>query len=283
MKTLVTHLNPHLDEVVAIWLLRKFDAEFKDSPCEFIHMSKTAEAETNDPNKVFIGTGGGRFDEHKGDLDDCATTLVWKYLLSEGYIPEDRVLRGALSEITEWSLLIDLGRGPQSEFGPFAMQTYIRPKDYSPESSNKALDLGGEILDRILEVLKKKQQSIVDWEKRVEFECSYGKGVAVQSTTVDRPFCKSHPGDLFIMVDPQTSGVQYFTPSYDLDLEPIYNELLKVDKGTNWYLHQGHHMILSGRDADHNIIKPTLTFDGLMDVAKRVKAIKMLDQVKVPA
>ena len=30
MKTLITHINPHLDDVFAIWLLKKYDPKYQD-------------------------------------------------------------------------------------------------------------------------------------------------------------------------------------------------------------------------------------------------------------
>lgn len=91
---LLTHERPHLDEIVAIWLLRKFgEQRFPGSSTatvSFTSVRKLAEAGLKPDDyeargMLLLGIGGGRFDEHP-TLDegrkagDCATTLVAKEL-----------------------------------------------------------------------------------------------------------------------------------------------------------------------------------------------------------
>ena len=94
--TIVTHVEPHLDEAVAVFLLRKFGQEdypgVKTASIEYwperraIPGGKTRK-EYEAEGYLFLGTWGGRFDEHQnGDADDwkkdgeCAATLVAKDL-----------------------------------------------------------------------------------------------------------------------------------------------------------------------------------------------------------
>src|SRR3989344_3185770 len=86
MKTLVTHINPHLDDIVGIWLFKKYNSEFADANVEFISASRDAGGDTEE--KIFIGTGGGQFDEHKEGLNTCAGSLVFDYLKAAGNIPD---------------------------------------------------------------------------------------------------------------------------------------------------------------------------------------------------
>jgi len=59
MKALITHINPHLDDIFAIWLLKKYDPKYADFEVDFISASHNmGEEETAD--KVFVGTGGGK-------------------------------------------------------------------------------------------------------------------------------------------------------------------------------------------------------------------------------
>jgi hypothetical protein len=86
-----THQNPHLDEIVGIWLLARF-GEFmfpgaETAPVEFwdgIPEGKTG-ASLEREGYVLVGIGGGRFDEHPFQGTDrkegeCAATLVAKTL-----------------------------------------------------------------------------------------------------------------------------------------------------------------------------------------------------------
>jgi len=92
--SILTHERPHLDEVVAIWLLRKF-GENRFPGCSkavvsFTSARKLAEAGLKPEDyeargTLLLGIGGGRFDEHPTleedrKADDCAATLVAREL-----------------------------------------------------------------------------------------------------------------------------------------------------------------------------------------------------------
>jgi hypothetical protein len=90
----VTHERPHLDEIVAIWLLRKFGEKrfpgVASATVSFTTLRKLAEAglkpeDYEEQGTLLLGIGGGRFDEHptiqeERKADDCAATLVAKEL-----------------------------------------------------------------------------------------------------------------------------------------------------------------------------------------------------------
>lgn len=270
MKTLVTHINPHLDDIAAIWLFKKYHPDFKDAKAEFISASRDQAVKQESEDKIFLGTGGGRFDEHKEGLETCATSLVYEYLTEKNFLPQDEITRKALGKLVEWNKLIDTGKAPDSQFDEFSIQSFIRCKDSSNDTSQQSLELGFQILDRILLVLKRRQQSILDWEKRVEFPSKFGKSFAVVSETVDREFCREQEGDLFLMYNPNHHSVQYFTPSFEIDLTPIYEKVKPLDPEASWFLHQSHHMVICG-SASAPDSKPTkLSFEQLIDVAKSV-------------
>ena len=269
-KTLVTHINPHLDDIAAIWLFKKYHPDFKEAEIEFISASRDQAATQENEDKIFLGTGGGKFDEHKEGLDSCAGTLVYEYLKDKGFIPNDEITQKALDRLVEWNKLIDTGKAQNSEFDEFSVQAFIRTKDSLPQSSQKSVELGREILDRILAVLQKKQQSYKDWEKRVEFTSKFGKSFAIVSETVDREFCREQGGDLFLMYNPKYKSVQFFTPSFSIDLEPLYKKLKELDSEASWFLHQSHHMVICG-SASAPDSKPTkLSFEELIELSKSV-------------
>lgn len=265
MKTLVTHINPHLDDIAAVWLFKKYHPEFSDAQVEFISASHKKTEETED--KIFVGTGGGKFDEHKEGLDTCAASLVYEYLAKEGFIV-DGLTKRALDKLVSWNRLIDTGKAPYSQFDEFSVQSFIRTKDNSADTSRKSAELGIEILDRILEVLKRKEQSLIDWEKRTEFESKFGKSHAVSSETIDREFCREQGGDLYIMYDPKHKSVQFFTPSHEIDLEPIYQKVKRLDPKASWFLHQSHHMVICGSSSAPESKPTELSLEQLIEVVK---------------
>lgn len=268
MKTLVTHINPHLDDIFAIWLLKKYDPKYAPFEVDFISASHGGNEETED--KIFVGTGGGKFDEHKEGLNTCAGSLVHEYLKSGGLLPKDQITVKALEEMVDWNKKIDMGTIPIEAYDEFSVPAFIRTKNDKKEGSLEDVELGSKILDRILQGLKKKQQSLLDWEKRIEFESKFGKSYAVKSGTIDRPFCKRMGGDLFLIYNPKYPSIQYFTPSHTLDLSPIYEKLKKLDPQASWYLHQSHHIVLCGSSSAPDSKPTKLSFEQLIEVAKAV-------------
>ncbi len=264
-KTLVTHINPHLDDILGIWLFRKFNPQFKDANLEFISASREAASDESD-EKVYIGTGGGQFDEHKEGLETCAGTLVFEYLNQEKVLPQDQISQKALEKLIQWNQLIDTGKAPESQFDEFSIQSFIRMKDNLPDSSKRAVELGEEILNRILQVLKKKEQAILDWEKREEFESKFGKGYAVTSEVINREFCREQDGDIYLMYTPKYNSVQYFAPSKDI--KEIYEKVSKQDPEASWFLHQSHHMVLCGSSSAPDSKPTKLTFEQLIEIVK---------------
>lgn len=268
MKVLVTHINPHLDDIAAIWLFKKYHPDFAAAKIEFISASRDQALKEETKDKIFLGTGGGKFDEHKEGLKTCAGSLVFDYLVKQGFIPQDKLTRNALEKLVEWNFLVDTGQAPNSQFDAFSVQSFIRSKDNSHQSSLKSVELGREILDRILKVLKKKEQSLLDWAGRVEFDSKFGKSFAVVSKTIDREFCRQQDGDFFLMYDPKYPSVQFFAP--EKDLEPIYRKVKEADPQASWFLHQSHHMVICGSSSAPDSKPTKLNFEQLIEIVESI-------------
>lgn len=265
MKVLVTHINPHLDDILGIWLMKKYHPDFKDAQVEFMSASHGM-GDQGTADRVFIGTGGGRFDEHKEGLDTCAGSLVHEYLIEKKLIPQDTLSKNALKKLVDWNRLIDTGKAPESQFDEFSVQSFVRTKDNSAQSSTRSVELGIEILDRILAVLKRREQSLLDWENRKEFKSKFGKSFAISSATVNREFCREQGGDLFLMYDPKYKSVQFFAPQ--LDISPIYKKVKEQDARADWFLHQSHHMVICGSSSAPDSKPTRLSFDKLIEIVK---------------
>lgn len=85
---IVTHVQPHLDELVAIWLLKRFGEEIfpgvETAETVYILNDSDGSPTQGDIDELWIGIGGGRFDEHptsnQARKAGCAATLVAKTL-----------------------------------------------------------------------------------------------------------------------------------------------------------------------------------------------------------
>lgn len=86
---IVTHFRPHFDEMLAIWLLRRFGGKkmpgVREAPVCFVDAGiippQGADVLEREAGELWIGVGGGRFDEHPNATreraqNECAATLV---------------------------------------------------------------------------------------------------------------------------------------------------------------------------------------------------------------
>jgi hypothetical protein len=100
IKKIVTHRNPHLDEIVAMWLLLRF--KFPEVKIEFVENGNIKIGFSADT--IAVGLGGGRFDEHPTGIEarkeGCAATLVAKYL--------EVIEEPALKKLLEYTVKNDL-------------------------------------------------------------------------------------------------------------------------------------------------------------------------------
>jgi len=110
---IITHNRPHADELVALMLLKKFSEGEEKFPgvstaqVEFLGAGKLGDNKTylDFPDTVFLGVGGGPFDEHatidkERQSGEVCATLVAKYL----GIENKSELQGILNIIKEEDL-----------------------------------------------------------------------------------------------------------------------------------------------------------------------------------
>ncbi len=105
----VTHERPHIDEIGAIWLLRRFGQDLFPGIAEakvifWGNGGETPDGRTaldwEDDGYLLVGVGRGRFDEHPDLLnggarkkEECAATLVAKFLEVEDDPALEKILR----------------------------------------------------------------------------------------------------------------------------------------------------------------------------------------------
>ncbi len=104
VEKILTHEKPHLDEIVAIWLLKKFgENEFPGvKTAEISYCSNGGEVTKLEEGILPIGVGGSIFDEHprlNGEKkeDECAATLVAKYLSVDEEPAMEKLLKFVLN------------------------------------------------------------------------------------------------------------------------------------------------------------------------------------------
>lgn len=272
-KTLVTHINPHLDDIAAIWLIKKFFPEFKEAKIKFISAEKGQSGVTDSNNTLHIGVGRGKYDEHKGDIGESAMSLVWLDIKKRTLVPKQEFEIKAYDEMVKWNTLIDTAQLPPWEYDDFDIDNFIRSFKNDAEDSLKTVNLGEEILDRIYPTLVKKFQGLKDWEKRIEFKSRWGKAVALESATFSRSYANK-AGFAVTIVSHNKSGrfIGITAPgTSDADLTPIYLKLTSIEPEAGWFLHHAKKMILCGAASAPDVVRSKLTLKEVIEIVKSIK------------
>lgn len=270
-KTLITHINPHLDDIGAIWLFKKFHPDFQKSATKFIPSPNKVIKQKE--GEVYFGVGWGQYDEHKGDIKDCATSLVWKEIKKKGLAPKNQLELQAFEELVEWSRLIDTASLPIPEFVEFSVPEFLRPLTGKEKDSIEALELGEKILDRILLVLARKQQTKKDWENHIEFKSYWGKVAVIESNVATRTLVAFLAGEkfgLFLIYRTENKSVEFFSLKKDINLTPLYLKVTKADSKASWYLHQSKRMLLCAAKTSPNGTPTNLSLEKLIKAVKSV-------------
>lgn len=269
MKTLVTHLRPHLDDICALWLLKRYLPEDKDAALDFIATNEKGGDVKNDPDFVYIGIGRGKYDEHKGDIGDCATTLVWKDIRDR--ITLDDRERRAVGKVVSWVLLEDTGKLNAEPYRFFSVPAMIEGYfDSKGRDSHATTMFGFEILDSLIVAQRNEVLIEEDWKSRIEFDSRYGRAVAVvgNARQIDA-YGYSHGFPLVVVMSPEGN---YHTAranaSSDIDLTPAWEKLKQVDPEASWYFHHSKKMLICGGDHAPLAHTSKLTLEQFMDVLK---------------
>lgn len=268
MKTLITHVRPHLDDVCAIWLLRRFAPEFKDSAVDFIQTNKDGGKTEANPDFTYIGVGRGRFDEHKGDVGKCATTLVLDHLKERDLLGGDEAAAGKLAA---WVLEEDTGKLHTIPYRDFSVPIILQSTfDLSNRDSGAVADLGFRILDALFVAMKNVVEIETDWEKRVAFLSRFGPAIALESNAreVDS-YCYVRGFDVVAIVNKaRTHHTIRGKAGTTVDLSSVYEVLKEKDPAAAWYLHHSKKLLICGGDITSEKALSKMTVEGLVELLK---------------
>jgi len=266
MKRLITHSHPHLDDICALWLFKRYLPEAKDAEISFAPTSPKGGTVHDDEETVCVGVGRGKYDEHKGDLNDCSTTLVWKDIVTKVQI--DPVEMQAVQKVVDWAFLEDTGRLGAEVRRAFTVPAIL--EGYYTGNNRDSLELtmfGFTLLDAVVMSQRNEVKIENAWATRKEFTSRYGKTVAVRGDArgLDS-YAYSHGFDLIAIMD--TSG-KYHTyranANSNIDLTPTRDLLAKIDPTAEWYFHHSKKMLICGGDHSPNTPTSQLSFEQFIE------------------
>ena len=277
-KLIVTHIFPDLDAIGAIWLLVRFHPDFSETEFVFVPAGSTYKNKgvDSDPTVVHVDTGMGRFDHHQLSTKTAATELVFNYLKNQKFITLKH--ESALERLIKLMVEIDNFDDcfwPEADADRYdlGLSEIINNLKISGRLNDKELVYQGMILlDAVLTGFLIKIK--VEEEVRLgqEFNCRWGRALAVESKhSLLSKLAQKMGFVLVIRKEPKTGFVSIKSqPKPEIDLEPIYRQLLKLDPKASWFFHQSRHIIVNGSRHNPAVKASGLALKEIVDIVKKI-------------
>lgn len=248
---IVTHKKPHLDEVVAAWLLKTFDPALKDATFEFVGYTTDGSNVPKGDQYVAIGVGRGKFDEHGLKVGHSCNQLVYQDLLHRGLIPNDRFEDKALQWLVDYAHKEDTGQWEVTnpQYTSFFIPAILRGQWLVHQDDQQLMAFGLEIVESVVSQLNERAKFDLDWDRRTEFETKWGKAVGVHSSFRGSDAFAYHLGFVLrVQTDPTKAFGDYRAPANSsVDLTELYAKLNQLEPKT-WYLHQSKKILTANVD-----------------------------------
>lgn len=265
---IITHVRPHLDEIMAIWLVENYWPDRGEVTVEFIDNNERPDDVDADPDVLYIGVGRGRFDEHRGVAGECAASLVWQGLPDKDKMSDEE--RKAIDKLVDWVRDEDLGLHMDEPRRAFTVPAIIDGWYlFHDKNSSVAVGLGTRIIDALMYGQRELVRLEVDWEKRVEFDSRFGRAVALQTDT-DRAseFAYQKGFDLAVIMNrAHTYRTIRAKAESPIDLTDVAEAIEKADKA-KWFFHHSKRMLILGGDHDPKAAPSSLQMPDLIDLLK---------------
>lgn len=263
-KTLITHINPHLDDITAVWLFMRFVPDFQKAEIKFIAQNEPTPENSSDV--ICLGVGKEEFDEHRGILEESTTSLVWQWIKKNNFAPKDELERAALDELSEHIRQEDTRH---FVFRTFDLPSIISGLNVLHRNSLKTSEAIFPMLDGLLVSLKNYINLKKDWKNKIEFETNWGKGVALITKSSPNSFAYNQGFVIIVAIHPNTNWHSIKADANSsVDFTSLYEKLKKIDPEAYWYFHQSKKMLINGSDVAPNIKTSKLTIKEMIDLLK---------------
>lgn len=277
-KTIVTHFNPDLDAICAVWLVKKFwpasrgEPGFDEAQVKFVPAGQTLNGEPpeSNPEIIHVDTGLGRFDHHRENKPTCAAKLVLAHLKIE-----DEAVKRLVEVVFQWDYSVADLTYPKAADDRYNFLFNERQiikgfRSLFPGQSQKHLEIGFLILEAIYQNLKCKIAAEKLIKKARKFKTLWGKGIA--QTTRNEVFLHLSQMKGFVVAvtkDPRQGHVRiHGLPSMGVDLTATWRKLKKKDPTATWFLHPSRCLLLNGSTTNPKMKPTRLSLEEVIEVLK---------------
>lgn len=277
MKTIVTHLSPDLDAIASVWLIKKFLTGWGNAQIKLVPSGTTLDNQLPHSNKnvIHVDTGLGKFDHHQTNEYTSATKLVYKYLINKDLIESKEVK--PLEKIVEYVNATDhfaevFYFEPDSDRYDFMIRQLVDGLKVINREETKLIEIIFQLLDAVLIVFKNKVNAEKEIKNGFVFQSYLGKSLAIETKNEEiiklalkkgfSMVVRRHPDEGFIRIKT--------LPIKKLNLKPIYEKIIEIDKKGSWYFHISGHMLLNGSSGNPMLIPTLLSLNKIIEIIKSI-------------
>jgi hypothetical protein len=277
MKTIVTHLSPDLDAIASVWLIKKYLPGWKDAKVSFVPAGTTLDNKPPDEDKnvIHVDTGLGQFDHHQTNKNICATTLVFNFLKKNKYIKKNEI--DALERIVEFVNRIDHFQEvffpePDSEIYEFCLHQIIEGLKQTNLTNYQVVEITITNLEAILRLLQNKIAAEKQIQKGYIFNSVFGKTLALEDANEEAVKLALKKDFMLVVKKDSKKGFVRIKskPLKTINLKPLYEKIIKVDKNATWYLHPSKNILLNGSSKNPNLKPSSLSLSQIIAIVKEI-------------
>jgi len=278
VKKIFTHLNPDLDAVVSVWLIKRFLPGWEEAKIDFVSSSLSIKKQSDniDPNVLYVDVGRGKLDHHQTGKYLSAAQLCWDYIKKnrkkEKLSPlEQKAIQDLVEVTSEVDNAYDLNwqEVKQNRY-QFYLHGLIDGLRGLAQTDFEVMEFGLKALDAVLLNLKNKIRAKEELKEGIEFQTPWGKAMALKSSNKQILWQGEVQGYVLVVKkDPETGGVQIYA-RYDskVDLTQGYNKFKKMDPDSDWFLHAGKKLLLNQSSVNPKMQPTKLSLKQIIQVLK---------------
>lgn len=263
MHMIITHMNPDLDALSSVWLIRRYYPGFQgdDVTYAFVPAGQTYESRPvdSDPTVVHVDTGLGIFDHHHIPEKICAFHQIYAYGVKKDLFPIYDIdpLRRMAAVITEYDNFQEVYY-PEigADYQLFQLDCLIGGLVHAGLTDEQKVALTLPLFDGLLQTMKNKIKAEKNIQEGYVFQTkAFGRSIIMENTNNDSmKYAQKCGYHLVARKDPKLGGIRIVClPDDAYDLTPIHAEIQKRDTIGTWFFHQSKHMLLNG-----SIVNPTM-------------------------
>ncbi len=278
-KTIVTHINPDLDALSSVWLIRRYLPGFQgeDVSYAFVPAGKTLGDEPVDslPDVVHVDTGRGAFDHHQIAEKLCAFLQIYTYLVKNNLLAAYDVepLKRIAAVINDYDNFAEVYYSDvTADYQLFQLDSIISGFVHAGLPDTKKVEISLPMFDGLLQIMKNKIKAEKNIGEGIIFETkAFGKSIMMENSNNDSmKYAQKCGYRLVARKDSKIGNIRIVClPDSTLDLTPIYEEIKRLDTVGTWYLHQSKHMLLNGSLVNPTMVPSPLTTEQILAILRK--------------